>query len=448
MTPMPPAETRYSFLKGTRFLHSEPQDSFEEWLISLISSPNGDEKSTYYMRRLTTSTGFRQGSIDQECLDKLSRISDHELAMYTSDRLRAAGMHERALDILIESLDRSSNKQVILERIGYVANQISRSIICGDQDSCLYSNDKLDQWASRILSEYNCDKNCSLALGISAHFLALHDPHASQHLLNEMLHSTLTDIPQTQACPSSMLLLPGPGKAGTTSMFDYISNRFELAAYKGKEIDYWDIYIKHGLSPEWYLNHFYFNGDPRTVQRSSIECSPSSFGCIHSISNVLAHIKQLMSLYCILTLRDPVSRSISMFAHEYSTSAMCGDVISNIKLAINQSVAGENTCDTIFYQSRYEIFAAKWIDLLGSSRCLTLFIEEASQATIDNMMNFWGYKTSSPATFSIMNASKTSSRLYNELQEDRRIMACIEAYFEPTYEWIKKEKARVAEVML
>jgi hypothetical protein len=400
------------------------------------------------MRRLNTSIGFRQGSINQGCIDEISRIADHELAMYTSDRLRAAGMHEHALDILIESLGRSSDKQIILERIGYVVNQISRSIACSDQYSCLYSNDKLDQWASRILDEYNCDKTCSLALGISAHLLALHDPHASQHLLNEMLHSTLTDNPQVQAAPSSMLLLPGPGKAGTTSMFDYISNRFGLAAYKGKEIDYWDIYIKQGLSPEWYLNHFYFNGDPRSVQRSSIECSPSSFGCIHSISDVLAHIKQIMSLFCILTLRDPVSRSISMFAHEYSTSAMPGDMISNIKLAIDRSVAGENVCDTAFYQSKYEIFAAKWIDMVGGSRCLTLFIEDTSKVTIDNMMSFWGYKPSSPATFNIMNASKTSSKLYSELRENRQIMACIEAYFEPTYEWIKKEKARVAEVML
>jgi hypothetical protein len=436
-----------ALLTSARYLHPEPPEACEWWLNALISPCSSENERDQFKRRLTSSIEFSLGHKQRsmECATK--RIDDHALAMYISDRLRQADMHSYALDILLDSLRRSSNKLTVLERIGYIISQIQRLKLNPEHSSEVYSTNQLDQWSSRLLNEFEYDKSCCLALGNASHLMASHDVYGSGYLLNQMILASTDRVNQHRYNQSSMLFLPGPGKTGTTSLFDYIQKRYLLTSYQGKEIDYWDIFIKHGLPVEWYLNHFYTDGNPTLAIQSAIDCSPSSFGCIQSLAKEISYIKDKLDLFCLLTLRDPISRAISMLSHEHRTSMQELGLIDYAQITLDRVKSGEDISSSALYQSRYELFAPKWIELVGSAQSLSIFMESMTAENIDSMMHFWGYKAHIPASIASANTNPESSRLLSELRDQDQLMSVFKSYFEETYEWIAQEKVRVSEVI-
>ncbi len=396
------------------------------------------------MKRLSGSVGLGH---TQGIESATTRIDEYELAMHISDRLRQADMQSYALEILLDSLRRSSSKLIILERIGYIINQILRLKLNKEDASEAYSADELDKWASRLLDEFRHDNLCCLALGNAAHLMAAHDAYGSGYLLNQMVSCSAGSAGGHRYSRSSMVLLPGPGKTGTTSLFDYIRKRFEFSFYQGKEIDYWDIFIKHGLPIEWYLNHFYPYGNPSLALKSAIECSPSTFGCVHSLEKEVGDIKEKLDLFCLLTLRDPIARSISMLAHEHKTSMHDLSLIDYIQITLDKDRNGDDISSTVLFQSRYEIFAPKWIELAGNAQTLSVFIENVTEGQIDTIMHSWGYQAHISASIPMANKNQESGGLLDEVRSQRNLMSIFKAYFEETYEWIEQEKVRVSEVL-
>jgi len=110
-------------------------------------------------------------------------------------------------------------------------------------------------------------------------------------------------------------IIVGAQKAGTTSLFDYLSKHPQLSPPNKKEIHYFD----GGLDPEidtykkgerWYRSHFLLKS--KLNQNKTFEASPLY------LFNPLAPArinKLLPNVKLIILLRNPVERAISQYHH-------------------------------------------------------------------------------------------------------------------------------------
>jgi len=437
-----------SLHKDTLFLHREPASAIDFWLDRLIDVKDDEYMKAHCRRRLISSVGTYANISNLESLAMSNRLFESDLALYISDRLRQADMHRVSIDLLISSLDFSDNKFKVLERIGYIVNQLARArLLCNDATVIQNWNERFEQWASCLLGKLKRDNSCRLSLGVSAHLLALHDSYGSRYLLNQMVGLNHRRLDRRIMAPK-LIMLVGPGKTGTTSIHKFITERYELISYQGKEIDYWDIYWKHGLPCEWLLNHFYHDGTPANSQGSIVvDNSPSSFGSVSDLAPSISRMQSLISTFILMTFRDPVRRAVSMLVHELSTSCQNPDIqaaiIEDLELANNE----ETLHQSILYQSRYEIFGPAWIETVGSSKCLSISLEDFSADGLDLIFGSWGVGPVTEASIGHLNKMQLHKPSIRSIIEDPDLLHKLTRYFSPTYEWLASEKTRVIEVL-
>ena len=100
-------------------------------------------------------------------------------------------------------------------------------------------------------------------------------------------------------------LIIGAAKAGSTSLFDWLSQHPDVASSRIKETEYFDRKFGHG--PHWYRAQF----APRRRHKVILEASPSYLGSRAAPERVRA---LLGTPKLIVLLRDPVDRAYSHHA--------------------------------------------------------------------------------------------------------------------------------------
>jgi len=110
---------------------------------------------------------------------------------------------------------------------------------------------------------------------------------------------------------SPNVIILGAQKAGTTSLYHYMAEHPDILASKTKEVHFFDLNYNRGQN--WYRYHFL----PRTRDNEKCWCVESSpYYLYHPL--VAARIKScLPDVRFIVMLRDPVTRALSHYWHEY-----------------------------------------------------------------------------------------------------------------------------------
>jgi len=99
-------------------------------------------------------------------------------------------------------------------------------------------------------------------------------------------------------------LIIGAGKAGTTSLYDYLCQHSKINPALFKEIHYFDTHYNKGEN--WYKLHFPFQ---------SITGEASPYYIYHP--SVAQRVKKLIpTIKLIIILRNPIDRAYSQYTHE------------------------------------------------------------------------------------------------------------------------------------
>ena len=104
-------------------------------------------------------------------------------------------------------------------------------------------------------------------------------------------------------------LIVGAPKAGTTSLFLYLSGHPRIAEPVVKEIHYFSHYWSD-RSDAWYLAHF------PSVRRSGVITGEASPGYLDDPESPARVLSVLPDAKIIVLLRDPVARAISHYHHD------------------------------------------------------------------------------------------------------------------------------------
>lgn len=110
-------------------------------------------------------------------------------------------------------------------------------------------------------------------------------------------------------------LILGAAKAGTTSLFYYLSQHPNISTpNRKKEVHYFDVNYNHGI--DWYRNHFpqsnKRNIGAAGVRNLCFEASPSYMIYPPALERIK---KDIPSVKLIVLLRDPVERAYSHYRH-------------------------------------------------------------------------------------------------------------------------------------
>lgn len=121
---------------------------------------------------------------------------------------------------------------------------------------------------------------------------------------------------------SPMRLLPrfliiGAQKAGTSSLYEYLTALPSVPRAVDKEVHYFDLNFERG--PAWYRSHFVSRPNAATRRRvhglELFPCEASPYYLFHP--HAPARVRELLpDVRLVVLLRDPVDRAVSHYHHE------------------------------------------------------------------------------------------------------------------------------------
>jgi hypothetical protein len=162
--------------------------------------------------------------------------------------------------------------------------------------------------------------------------------------------------------PLPTCLFIGPQKAGTSWIHQYLQERGDICLPKGvKETFFFDErFTRKDLA--WYTSHF----QVKAGCYHTIEVAPTYF---QSQSAPLRIQQILGEIPIVVTLREPVARSFSLYLHmkRYGFT----------KLPLREAVAQH---PEIIDGSRYQKHLTRWFDTFGRERVLVLFQEDLGRS--------------------------------------------------------------------
>jgi hypothetical protein len=347
---------------------------------------------------------------------------------------RKMGLVESLIDQICIRLESDSFDNEIVTHLSYLINYYFRQCMSGERQR---SPLKESAWATSLASNAYFASNPYLS-AVAAHASCLVYPEKSFAYLRTMRSLISRQRPKARREPPAMLLiLPGPGKCGTTSLYEYLVANYRILSYPCKEMDYWDVYLQNGLSLDWYLSHFAdIQAGPAGLSRTWIECSPSTFGCSQTVAQAFEHHWLRDRVRVLLTIRDPIDRVMSMISHDIR----CGileqqEAESRVEHMLGEALAGEIiTYPNYLQESRYELFAEPWFSCFGKERVSVLPIEKAGSEAVDRIMTGYGIRKS----------GRSSKYPFSNAESSRRRPICGEAmtralvdFFAPTYDWMQ-----------
>jgi hypothetical protein len=209
------------------------------------------------------------------------------------------------------------------------------------------------------------------------------------------------------------LLIAGLGKAGTTSLFWYLSQHPDICTSQVKEIRYFSAAADGGtLQPiEDYASHFAQCGDQRYV----MEASPQYFhGGVPVIEAIRASLEQPR---VVVSLRDPVERLWSQYRFVKSRmgplpEAMTFDQYVDRSLRVRreeQRLTPQNQPYWHVSGSFYVEHIAAWLDAFGDDLRVVFFEQLAAdpEAVVVGLCRWLGIDEAPACTFTYSVENKT-----------------------------------------
>jgi hypothetical protein len=111
-----------------------------------------------------------------------------------------------------------------------------------------------------------------------------------------------------RALPSVLII--GAQKAGTTSLFNYLTSHPDVYPSLGKEIHYFDLHYARGL--RWYRGRFPYR---RRLGGQGVTIDASPYYLVHPLAPMRA-AQLLPEARLIALLRNPIDRALSHYQHE------------------------------------------------------------------------------------------------------------------------------------
>jgi hypothetical protein len=153
------------------------------------------------------------------------------------------------------------------------------------------------------------------------------------------------------------LLGVGPQRTGTTWLWECLRRHPDLCFPHGiKETQFFDARYREGWA--WYSSHF---AHQRPGQRAA-EIGATYFDAVEVPLRVAAHAPRAR---IVVTLRDPVARTYSLFLHHVKKGRMAGDFARAVE-EHPRLVDG----------SRYGLHLERWRKILGSARVRVVLLDD------------------------------------------------------------------------
>lgn len=168
-----------------------------------------------------------------------------------------------------------------------------------------------------------------------------------------------------QAAPLFTLpfvLSMGPQRSGTTWIYEYLKSRGDICLPDGvKEVFYFDQYYDKGAA--FYASHFHPDPDQHKL---CVEIAATYFDNELAPERVKDCFGDNIRLIC--PLRDPLTRSFSLYQHYVRYGIVRGDLAQ----AIEQK-------PQIIESSRYAAHLKRWYDVFGADKITLLFQEDLEE---------------------------------------------------------------------
>ncbi|MCE2846208.1 MAG: sulfotransferase domain-containing protein [Sphingobacteriales bacterium] len=189
------------------------------------------------------------------------------------------------------------------------------------------------------------------------------------------------------------LIIAGVHKAGTTSLFTYLSKHPDICASRIKEIGYY-MPLRDGqeLAPaESYLQHFMHCG----MQPYRMEASPSYLYGDEAIAKAIQ--SHSPDARIILILREPVERLSSFYHHIRSKALDMGN--TDMKDFIRASLERSDSADQDYFargvrEGEYAGYLEPWLRIYGDNLKVVYFdaLRENPRALCNELTDWLGLK--------------------------------------------------------
>ena len=164
----------------------------------------------------------------------------------------------------------------------------------------------------------------------------------------------------------------GPQKTGTTWLYEVLKNHPKIAFPNDvKETMFFDLNYDKGA--QWYISHF-LNDDANKICG---EIGPSYFDVEYIPERIYSFNPNCK---IIITLRDPISRALSLYRHHWARGRVKGSFQEAVEQMPRILTAGD-----------YAQHIPRWLDLFGEENILILFFDDLTvnpQQIVDDVCSF------------------------------------------------------------
>jgi len=183
-------------------------------------------------------------------------------------------------------------------------------------------------------------------------------------------------------------LVIGAQKAGTTSLFKYLSDHPQIYMPSEKEVEFFHDDQKFSRGKEWYYNAYFANADPRSV-KGEASTHYMMYGCAPERIHQLYPDIKLISL-----LRNPIDRAYS----HYRMAVRRGLEKRTFEQAISEAIQAKTVLDSeIDHDKEYLFFGEygrilrNYLQWFDQAQIMVLFTEQLHSEPSSVVQQAYGF---------------------------------------------------------
>jgi hypothetical protein len=227
--------------------------------------------------------------------------------------------------------------------------------------------------------------------------------------------------------PLPDFVIIGAQRAGTTSLYRWLSDQTGIAPASKKEVHYFDLY--YGQGERWYRSHF------RLPEPGTITGEASPYMLFHPLAAGRAARDLDEATRFIVLLREPVERAVSQYWHERKGNRESESFEQAIALEGERMRGTEEVVcrgDRSYAHQHYSYVARgeyagqlrRWFDAVGRDRVLVLESERVFADGGETVLQWLGVESGALEFPSLNGAGRSSTA-------DEGLLAKLRAHFEP-----------------